>query len=57
MTDILGQLGDLNSFRGLGKFNFSQRIKKEPSLFDIPLAMLKDLGLDLDIFSPVMGES
>ncbi|HEY5234898.1 MAG TPA: hypothetical protein VIJ14_01870, partial [Rhabdochlamydiaceae bacterium] len=56
MTDVLGQLGDLNSFRGLGKFNFTQRVKKEPSLFDIPLAMLKDLGLDLDIFSPVMGE-
>ena len=56
MTDVLGQLGDLNSFRGLGKFNFTQRVKKEPSLFDIPLAMLKDLGLDLDMFSPVMGE-
>lgn len=56
MTDILGQLGDLSSFRGLGKFNFSQRVKKEPSLFDIPLALLKDFGLDLDIFSPVMGE-
>jgi hypothetical protein len=56
MTDVLGQLGDLNSFRGLGKFNFTQRVKKEPSIFDIPLAMLKDLGLDLDMFSPVMGE-
>jgi hypothetical protein len=56
MTDVLGQLGDLNSFRGIGKFNFTQRVKKEPSLFDIPLAMLKDLGLDLDMFSPVMGE-
>ncbi|HEX2579526.1 MAG TPA: hypothetical protein VHK67_03890 [Rhabdochlamydiaceae bacterium] len=57
MTDVLGQLGDLNSFRGLGKFNFTQRVKKEPSFFDIPLAMLKDLGLDLDMFSPVMGEA
>jgi len=56
MTDVLGQLGDLNSFRGLGKFNFTQRVKKEPSIFDIPLALLKDLGLDLDMFSPVMGE-
>ncbi len=56
MTDVLGQLGDLNSFRGLGKFNFTQRVKKEPSLFDIPLALLKDFGLDLDMFSPVMGE-
>ncbi len=56
MTDVAGQLGDLNSFRGLGKFNFTQRVKKEPSLFDIPLALLKDFGLDLDMFSPVMGE-
>ncbi len=56
MTDVLGQLGDLNSFRGLGTFNFTQRVKKEPSFFDIPLAMLKNLGLDLDMFSPVMGE-
>lgn len=56
MTNVLGQLGDLNSFRGLGKFNFTQRVKKEPSIFDIPLAVLKDLGLDLDMFSPVMGE-
>jgi hypothetical protein len=56
MTDVLGQLGDLKSFRGLGKFNFTQHVKKEPSLFDIPLALLKDFGLDLDMFSPMMGE-
>jgi len=57
MTEVLGQLGDLESFRGVGKFNFTQRVKKESSIFDIPLAMLKDLGLDLDVFSPVMGEA
>jgi len=56
MTNISGKLADLKSFRGLGTFNFTQRVKKEPSVFDIPLAVLKDLGLDFDIFTPVMGE-
>ena len=57
MTDLHGQLGDLKSLQGFGSFNFSQRVKKESSLFDIPLTFLKDLGLDLDLFTPVMGEA
>jgi hypothetical protein len=56
MTDLKGQLGDLASFRGEGSFNFSQREKKEPSLLDIPMAFLKDLGLDPDLFTPTIGE-
>jgi hypothetical protein len=56
MTHVTGQLGDLKSFRGLGSLNFTHRVKKEPSIFDIPLTLLKDLGLDLDLFTPVMGE-
>lgn len=56
MTNISGNLSDLKSFRGLGTFNFTQRVKKEPSVFDIPLTMLKDLGLDLELFTPVIGE-
>lgn len=54
LTDISGQLNDLQSIGGYGSFNFSQQVKKEPSFFDIPLALLKDLGLDL--FTPTMGE-
>ncbi len=56
MTDLAGTLGDLHSLTGVGTFHFTQRIKKEPSLFEIPLTFLKDLGLDLDLFTPVMGE-
>ncbi|MBS0648611.1 MAG: hypothetical protein JSS10_05220 [Verrucomicrobia bacterium] len=56
MTGISGSLSDLKSFRGQGTFNFTQREKKEPSLFDIPSAILKDLGLDFGIFTPVRGE-
>ncbi len=56
MTDLKGQLGDLKSFRGIGSLNFTQLVKKEPSVFDIPLTLLKDFGLDLDLFTPVIGE-
>jgi hypothetical protein len=56
MTGISGQLSDLKSFRGQGTFNFTQREKKESSIFDIPSAILKDLGLDFGIFTPVRGE-
>jgi hypothetical protein len=54
LTEVSGNLNDLQSVEGCGSFNFSQQVKKEPSFFDIPLGLLKDLGLDL--FTPTMGE-
>lgn len=57
LSDVTGKWNDLKSWKGQGSFNFSQHIKKEPSIFDIPATILKDLGLDLDLFSPVTGEA
>ncbi len=56
LADLTGQLGHPDSFQGHGSFNFSQHMKKDPSLFDVPLNFLKDLGLDLDLCTPVTGE-
>lgn len=56
LSDLKGELGNLTSFQGQGSFNFSQTVKKDPSLFDIPKNFFKDLGLDFDLCTPVTGE-
>jgi hypothetical protein len=54
--DLKGELGDLRSFEGNGSLNFSNLSKKEFSFWDIPLSMIKDLGLDPGILTPITGE-
>jgi hypothetical protein len=55
LTGISGILGRPLSFTGQGFFYFTQKEKRDPSLFDLPRAFLKDWGLDLSLLSPARG--
>ncbi len=56
LTDIRGRLGDTSSLEGSGYLMFVNQFKKESSIFDIPLEMIKKIGLDLGLLTPVQGE-
>ena len=56
LSDIHGDLGDISSLQGLGRLHFINQFKKESSIFDVPLEMLKKIGLDPGILTPVQGE-
>jgi hypothetical protein len=53
--NIQGDLGDLASFTGHGSFNFTNAYKKEFSIFDTSLELIKNLGFDPGLFTPVSG--
>lgn len=55
--DFKGQLGDSKSFTGSGALQFLNSSKKEFSFLDIPFEMLKDLGLDTGILTPISGDA
>lgn len=55
--DFEGILGDSKSFTGSGALHFLNSSKKEFSLLDIPFEMIKDLGLDTGILTPISGEA
>ena len=54
--NLQGELGDLLSFTGQGFFNFTNAYKKEFSIFDTPLELIKNLGFDPALFTPISGE-
>lgn len=56
LSDIRAHLNDLSTLEGTGHLFFSNQFKKETSLFDLPLEMIKKLGLDLSVLTPVQGE-
>ncbi|MBS0615729.1 MAG: hypothetical protein JSR58_04160 [Verrucomicrobia bacterium] len=56
LTDLFCEDGDMARLRGKGAFHFTNHVKRESSLFDIPLKMMKDLGLDFDLFRPESGD-
>ncbi len=56
LTDIRGRLGDKSSLEGSGYLMFVNQFKKESSIFDVPLEMIKKIGLDLGLLTPVQGE-
>ncbi len=56
LYDISGYLGEKKSFSAAGSLNFTNIFKKEMSFFDLPFELMKDLGLDLNILTPVSGE-
>ena len=56
LTDIQGRLGDKSTLYGSGHLLFVNQFKKEQSIFDAPLEILKKLGLDLALLTPVQGE-
>ncbi|MFS8563905.1 MAG: hypothetical protein LVR00_06160 [Rhabdochlamydiaceae bacterium] len=54
--NIQGEIGNLLSLRGWGSFNFTNAYKKEFSIFDTPLEVIKNLGFDPGLFTPVSGQ-
>lgn len=55
--DVNGFINDLSSFTARGKLNFTNTFRKEFSILEIPLEMIKNLGLDLGLFTPTYGEA
>lgn len=55
LSALRGRLDDLSSLQGEGSLVFSNQFKKEGSLFDLPLELIKRLGLDLGLLTPVCG--
>lgn len=43
-------------WQGHGSLSFLNRAKKETDVFDIPLEIIKQLGLDVNLLEPVVGE-
>jgi hypothetical protein len=56
LTDITARLGDKSSLEGSGHLTFTNQSKKQASLLDIPLEMIKKIGLDPGLLTPVHGE-
>lgn len=56
LRKVQGMLHDKSSWSGEGSLSFMNQSKKESSLFDFPLEMIKKLGLDLGVVTPVEGE-
>ncbi|MES2345038.1 MAG: hypothetical protein V4494_03770 [Chlamydiota bacterium] len=56
LYDIEGILGNRASFTARGRLNFTNHVKKEFSILEIPLEMIKNLGLDSGLFTPIYGE-
>jgi len=56
ISNIKGAIGRHIELEGKGTFYFTNAFKKGSSLFEAPLEMLKNLGLDPGLFTPVQGE-
>ena len=56
LSKIHANLSQKQSLEGYGQLTFTNQIKKESSLFDAPLEMIKNLGLDPGLLTPVQGE-
>jgi hypothetical protein len=56
ISDVQGELGHLEDLKGKCALHFTNAWKKETTALDIPLNILKDLGLEPSLFVPVQGE-
>lgn len=56
LNAIHARLSDISSLQGTGSLQFVNQFKKEVSILDIPLEMIKKIGLDLGLLTPVQGE-
>jgi hypothetical protein len=56
LTDIRGDLNDPRGWVGQGHLNFTNAFKKESTLFEAPIEMIKNLGLDPGLLTPIQGE-
>ena len=56
LSEIKGCLGDKSSLEGSGRLTFDNQYKKESSFLDVPLEMIKKIGLDPGLLTPIHGE-
>jgi len=56
LENIQGVVGNAKSFIGNGSLQFTNCFKKENSLLDIPFDLMRDVGLDLSLLTPIYGE-
>lgn len=56
LRNISGKAQDIQSFSGEGIAHFSNG-KRDMGIFEVPLALLKDWGLDPALLSPASGEA
>lgn len=56
LMDLQGEITDPSTWVGAGEITFTNKEKKEASFFDAPLELIKDIGIDPDLFTPQGGE-
>jgi hypothetical protein len=56
LEGLRGVLGDLATYTGQGQLNFANSVKKESNFLDLPMNIIKDLGLDFGLLTPIYGE-
>ncbi len=54
--DLIGKAGSGATFTGRGSLHFTNAFRKESHPLGVPIEMLKNLGLDPGILTPVHGE-
>jgi hypothetical protein len=55
LSNLSGTFGKVETFQADGSLIFSNQFKKEASLFDLPLELIRKMGLDLRSLTPVKG--
>ncbi len=56
LLDFSGYVDEPATYSGRGAFHFTNAFKKEFNLFEASLDLVKDLGLDPGLFTPIYGE-
>ena len=56
LKEIRGSVGDKSTLEAFGHLTFTNQFKKGSSLLDLPLEMIKKIGLDPGMLTPVQGE-
>ena len=56
MSEIRCRIGDKSTLEGSGRLSFVNQFKKEASIFDVPFEMIKKVGLDPGLLTPIQGE-
>ena len=56
LSGIQGTLGKKESLQGRARLTFTNAVKKESSILDTPLEIIKNFGLDAGLLTPVQGE-
>ncbi|MBS0653451.1 MAG: hypothetical protein JSR39_08010 [Verrucomicrobia bacterium] len=56
LSEIRGDLNDPRGWAGEGHLNFTNAFKKESTLFETPIEMIKNFGIDPGLLTPIQGE-